>query len=100
MDRDKYLIEVVEALCEGHERVPTPQPVEQLPAQHCLVLLEGKKEKDCYVCSNRSKDKKSSRGRSRSRYWCPACQVGCHQKCAPQLEHVTNQGERKRPRRQ
>ena len=100
MDRDKYLIEVVEALCEGHERVPTPQPVEQLPAQHCLVLLEGKKEKDCYVCSNRSKDKKSSRGRSRSRYWCPACQVGCHQKCAPQLEHVTNQGARKRPCRQ
>ncbi|GFN98692.1 PiggyBac transposable element-derived protein 4 [Plakobranchus ocellatus] len=102
LDRHRFLIEIVEALCEGHERVPNPlvRPVVELPLRHGLVLLEGKKEKDCYVCSDRSKDKKSSTGRKRSRHWCPACKVGCHERCDPQLEHVTNQGLTRRARRQ
>ena len=41
---------------------------------HRLVLLPGKKESNCVVCSKPG-------ARKRSRHWCPICQVGVHEKC-------------------
>ncbi|GFS08733.1 PiggyBac transposable element-derived protein 4 [Elysia marginata] len=102
MSRDKYILSIVEALCSSQPQ-PRPQPlqpVQPLAANaHEICLLEGRKEKDCFICSDRSKDKKTSQGRKRTRYWCPGCKVGCHPTCAAQLVHVTDQGlTRKRKR--
>ncbi|GFS24205.1 PiggyBac transposable element-derived protein 4-like [Elysia marginata] len=50
-----------------------PRPQAVVP-EHRLVLLEGRKEMRCYVCS-------TPQDRWRSRSWCPACKVGCHEQC-------------------
>ena len=94
LSRGKFLMSVIESLCDI---VPPPaQPVTINP--HHLKLLEGKKEKDCVVCSKRSADKSKSTGRKRTRHWCPACSVGCHEKCEPFLVHETNRGLKKKRR--
>ena len=111
MSRDKYILAIVESLVSTANLQPQPEPQPQpqqqpaLPLQplaeptHELVLLEGRKEKDCFICNDRSKNSKSSQGRKRTRYWCPACKVGCHPTCLSQLTHVTDQGlTRKRKR--
>ena len=100
LSRDNFIMRIVESLCADEQpapeaRAPTPQPH---AVQHALVRLEGKKEMDCFVCSDRISDRKKSTGRKRSRRWCPACKVGCHEKCESQLEHITNQGLQKRRR--
>ena len=87
ISRRQFLIEVIEAFCET--------TVTTAILQHHLILLDGKKEKDCVVCSVRGStraDKNSSRGRKRSRHWCPACKVGCHERCEPNLVHQTDRG--------
>ncbi|KAK3732053.1 hypothetical protein RRG08_026440 [Elysia crispata] len=61
-------------------------------ATHRLVLLEGKKEKRCFVCSTPAQ-------RKRSKHWCPACKVGCHEKCEAQLTHEDNLGLRMQRKR-
>ena len=88
LKRGKFLMDVVESLCE----VPT---VTKTVVEHHLILLEGRKEKDCVVCSKRSTNPMSSAGRKRTRHWCPACQVGCHEQCEPQLNHETGRGQKK-----
>ncbi|KAK3766148.1 hypothetical protein RRG08_006559 [Elysia crispata] len=111
MSRDKYILPIVESLVSTANLQPQPEPQPQpqqqpaLPLQplaeptHELVLLEGRKEKDCFICNDRSRNSKSSQGRKRTRYWCPACKVGCHPTCLSQLTHVTDQGlTRKRKR--
>ena len=98
--RQDYIICVLEALCEPHAQPaahpvrPPPQPHAAVPTHH-LSLLDGKKEKDCYVCSDRSR----AGGRKRSRHWCPLCEVGCHELCQPQLTHTTGLGRHKKRRR-
>lgn len=88
MHREKFVIEILEMLCNYD---PTPTPGEQPAgfvarvAEHRLVLLDGKKEWRCYVCSEPKK-------RRRSRHYCPACNVGCHERCEPQLQHQTGLG--------
>lgn len=106
LKRDKYILSIVEDLCNCHLAAPPlPRPVQLLPdadavlEPHRLILLEGRKEKDCFVCSDRSKDKKSSKGRKRTRHWCPACKVGCHEHCEQQLIHKTDQGLTRKKKR-
>ena len=99
MSRDNFLLDVIECLCGyGDERPRVPVATADEPPEHKLVTLEGSKEKDCFVCNQRSKDKNSSSGRKRSRTWCPACLVGCHKKCEQNLVHVTNQGLKRKQR--
>ena len=95
-NRRKFVIDIVEALCATQH--PDAQPPQRPPqravgpagaapvapiATNRLVLLEGKKEKRCFVCSTPAQ-------RKRSRHWCPACKVGCHEKCEAQLTHEDN----------
>lgn len=77
LSRHDFLVSVVETLCCATDEVPR-----QATPQHHLVLLPERKEMDCSVCS----DRKGGR-RRRSRHWCPACGVGCHEKCAARLDH-------------
>ena len=75
-----FVVDVIESLC-GPVDEPNPQaPIQPL---HRLFLLDGRKERDCVVCSDRS----VPGGRKRSRHWCPACDVGCHERCEPRLQH-------------
>ena len=96
MGRDKFILAIVEAMCSFQPQPRPQQLIDQPPqdATHEIALLDDRKEKDCFVCSDRSKDKKSSSGRKRTRYWCPGCKVGCHPTCSAQLVHVTDQGSR------
>ncbi|GFN81358.1 hypothetical protein PoB_000786400 [Plakobranchus ocellatus] len=98
IDRQRSIVAIVESLCIDDVAPNNPVP-QQLADGHDVVLLEGKKgERDCFVCSDRSADKNSIVGRKRTRYWCPACKVGCHLQCAQRLRHVTDQGLQKRRR--
>lgn len=97
MQRDKYIRLIVRALCQvasDPQRILTPQrrPPNANAVLHQQTPLDGKKEKDCIVCSDREKDKKSSKGRKRTRYWCSECKVGCHKHCERDLVHRTDQG--------
>ncbi|GFO01603.1 PiggyBac transposable element-derived protein 4 [Plakobranchus ocellatus] len=102
LKRDKFLISVIECLCEPEPAVARPMAVQVAApaplALHELVRLPDRKEKDCFVCSDRTTHKNSSAGRKRSRFWCPVCKVGCHERCEKNLIHVTNQGLQKRKR--
>ena len=104
MSRDKFILSIVNSLCSSMpqpQRQPQLQQAAQPPAESVneLVLIADRKEKDCFVCSDGSKNKKSSQGRKRTRYWCPGCKVGCCSICLPQLTHETDQGlTRKRKR--
>ena len=80
LSRHDFLVSIVETLCSAADEEP-PQAIPRA-AQHHLVLLPGKKEMDCRVCSDRKGGK-----RRRSRHWCPACRVGCHERCAARLDH-------------
>ena len=97
MPRDKFIMSLVESLCAPFEP-PTPHPrTATANPTHHLPLLDGKKERDCVVCSIRVRGNQGT-GRKRSRHWCPACKVGCHELCEPLLEHETDRGlKRKRP---
>ncbi|GFO12894.1 hemicentin-1 isoform a [Plakobranchus ocellatus] len=72
LDRERFIIEVVESLCEGDDITnalpPAPQPQAEQIVEHRLVRLDGKKEKACYVCSDRVQDKRSSASRKRSSF--------------------------------
>ena len=89
------MIDIVEALCATHpDAQPPVGPAGAAPvapaaplARHRLILLEGNKERRCFVCSTPAQ-------RKRTRHWCPACQVGCHEKCEAQLTHEDNLGLR------
>ncbi|KAI0218363.1 hypothetical protein LSAT2_029928 [Lamellibrachia satsuma] len=53
-----------------------------VPEGHQLQHLPGKQERDCVVCSDRS------RGiRKRSSYWCAGCGSGVHKHCFCNLVH-------------
>ena len=73
MSRGKYIISIVEALCNMFhvrpQRPPHFQPLQLFPGTdtHRIHFLDRKKEKDCFVCSDKAKDKKSSKGRKRTR---------------------------------
>jgi len=85
-----FVSRVVEGLC-----TPTPPPVATplcFSMLHVSALLDGKKERDCVVCSDRA-----AGIRRRSRHWCPGCGVGVHEKCFDGLEHCNRVGGRKRP---
>lgn len=81
-----FVARIVEGWCDYY--VPYPHPAGMGPAQRPAVgcqieQLEGKKERDCIICSSR-------RGgvRRRTRTRCARCDVGVHNKCF--VEH-TNQ---------
>ncbi|GFR62110.1 PiggyBac transposase Uribo1 [Elysia marginata] len=50
LDRERFIIEIVEHLCEGDNIVNALPPVPQVVqiVGHRLVRLDGRKEKDCY----------------------------------------------------
>lgn len=119
LSRRDFIVSVVEALCEcdsssnpaaqtpppqtpSRPTTPTPRPatpthrnIAVLGTNHRLYLLEGRKEMDCYVCS----DRKTPGGRKRSRHWCPLCEVGCHEKCESKLIHANGLGRHRKRRR-
>ncbi|GFO04475.1 PiggyBac transposable element-derived protein 4 [Plakobranchus ocellatus] len=95
IDRQRFIVAIVESLC-AHDVTPNIPVAQQLADGHDVVCLEVKVERDCFVCSDRSADKRSSVGRKRTRYWCSACKVGYHLQCAQRLRHVTDQGLQKR----
>ena len=80
LTRYKFMCAVVEELCEN----PTHQEQQQ-PTPHKIRQLEGRKEKDCVVCSRRD----VRGGRRRSRTECLGCGVGVHLACFDQLDHKT-----------
>jgi len=81
--RHDYLASVVESLCAVDD---APQAAVQVPGRHVLEHLPGRKERDCVLCSDRT------RGiRKRSSYWCPGCDDGIHKQCFHKMQH-------KRPR--
>lgn len=122
MERRQFIISVLESLCSEKRlerdplfvptsspssRPPTPSTPRPRPTQtprptsttpppltqfHRLTLLPGKKEMDCYVCSDRSQPK----GRKRSRHWCARCSVGCHERCEERLNHCDGLKKRKK----
>ena len=77
--RFRFMCTLVEELCATPEDQPVaiPIPVRQANLVHRAVLLPGKKEKDCVVCSDRS----TPAGRKRSRTQCEGCGIGVHLKC-------------------
>lgn len=76
-----FILSIITDLCKASDE---PQAVLPLtspnPNIHKLILLEGKKEMNCYVCSTPKK-------RSKSRTWCPRCKVGVHMKCEAMFHH-------------
>ena len=96
LSRAQFLMSVIEVLCSVEEPAPTAGiGTAAAVLSHHLKLLDAKKERDCAVCNKRSKDKKTSAGRKRTRYWCPACNVGCHQHYEPALVHETGRGNKR-----
>ena len=89
LSRHDFLVSVVESLCSASDDPMPDQPTQPTP-QHRLILLPGKKEMDCVVYSDRKGGK-----RRRSRHWCPACQVGCHEKCEGNFNHPGKQVARR-----
>ena len=82
--RHDFLASVVESLCASEHAVAGPP---ELPGvNHDLTHLPGSKERDCVVCSDRSRGV-----RKRSCYWCPGCNNGVHRQCFHLMQH-------KRPR--
>ena len=78
----KFMCNVVQELCEKDREDP---PLEQQQRQCNIVQIEGKKEKDCVVCSNHSVPV----GRKRSCTQCRGCGVGVHLACFEHLDHTT-----------
>ena len=80
MGRDKFILAFAEALCSFQPQPRPQQQIDQPPyySTHEIAILDDRKEKDCFVCSDRSKDK-NSRGRERTRYWCRGCKVAATQ---------------------
>ena len=77
LSRHDFLACVVESLCTDD----VPQ-VALPPLHHSLERLPGKKERDCVICTDRT------RGiRKRSSYWCTGCGVGIHRECYHKMEH-------------
>ncbi|XP_064610684.1 piggyBac transposable element-derived protein 4-like [Liolophura sinensis] len=92
LDKHGFVVAIVESLCGSLEKQPPATP----PApEHHLKLLDGRKERDCVVCSDRYSDGV----RKRSRHWCPGCNVGCHANCEPNLEHYPRPARVGRKRR-
>lgn len=82
LSRFDFMSTLVEELCStrvGNDQMP------QVPHEHRIGALPGKKEKDCVICSDRS----VPGGRKRSRTQCEGCSVGVHLKCFDLLDHVT-----------
>ena len=76
LTRFQFMCTLIEELCASSENQETAGVVPSA-SQHRAVLLPGKREKDCVVCSNRS----IPGGRKRSRTHCEGCNVGVHLKC-------------------
>ena len=106
IERKNFVIKVLESLCQnnklarGPQRQAAPLPLQQVPLQqvplqqptiHRLVLLPGKLERNCHVCSTPG-------NRKRSRHWCPRCGVGCHERCEERLEHRDGLGASRKRR--
>ena len=82
-NRHDFLATVVESLCTPDD---VPAAIALPSLEHRLEHLPGKQERDCVLCTDRS------RGiRKRSSYWCIGCRDGIHQKCFHRMTH-------KRPR--
>ena len=96
IERKNFVIKVLESLCQnnklarGPQRQAAPLPLQQ-PTIHRLVLLPGKLERNCHVCSTPG-------NRKRSRHWCPRCGVGCHERCEERLEHRDGLGASRKRR--
>lgn len=95
LDKHDFVVSVVESLCGATNHDQPTQSARPYIPQHCLKLLDGRKERDCVLCS----DRYSGGTRKRSRHWCPGCGVGCHKKCEPNLEHYKRQARAGRKRR-
>lgn len=88
MTRYNYMVSIVESLSSD---VAVPNPRAQIPdvgpggdagpsASHVLTRLPGVQLRMCVVCSTPQK-------KSRSHFWCPACNSGVHPGCFHKLEH-------------
>ncbi|KAK7099673.1 hypothetical protein V1264_022751 [Littorina saxatilis] len=93
MSKYDFVVSIVESLCavQGQQQPVQPEPVRPVAPLHRIVLLPGRKERDCVVCSDRT-----GRGRKRARHWCPGCEAGCHELCEPRLEHYRRVPQRGR----
>ena len=81
--RHDFVASVVESLCAaGDAVVPAMPPAGPACRAHELQHLPGRQERDCVVCSDRS------RGiRKRSSYCCTGCDDGVHRGCFHQMVH-------------
>ena len=92
LSKHDFIVSIVEALCSSTMATEPRVPGHPSVPVHRLVLLPGRNERECAVCSDRK-----GTGRRRSRHWCPGCDVGCHELCEPRLEHYKRKrGGRKR----
>lgn len=100
MKRYNFMVSIVESLVSDGT-VPRAQVLRVGPggdaaasggAAHSLTRLPGVQLRVCVVCSKPQK-------KSRSHFWCPACNSGVHPACFHKLEHFWRAPRRgKRPR--
>ena len=95
-------MEVIESFCvldtipelatQSDHPVPSALPASvNENNSHVLHKIPDKKERECFVC-------RSKNVRSRSRSWCPGCDVGVHPKCFADLQHFLHKPRRGRKR--
>lgn len=92
LQRAEFLEEIVESLFLSTKvEQPVPGPAGDNRGGHKMTKLDGKLERRCVICSAAGK-------KARSRFWCPACNVGVHRECFGDLEHFwrPTKGGRKR----
>ncbi|XP_069461272.1 piggyBac transposable element-derived protein 4-like [Ambystoma mexicanum] len=90
LSRHSFVVDIIEALCLSQEGTSSEHSaatplLAPSSKEHGFAILPAKKERDCAICSDRSKPG----GRKRSRHWCPGCNVGIHERCYPLLVHST-----------
>lgn len=81
MSRKEFLVSVVNSLTEPQADIPQPVagPGGDAPC-HILTHLPGQLSRFCEICKEKNIKK-------RSRFWCPACNIGVHRECFHMLQH-------------